>query len=694
MSVFIPERVKELREQGGVRGGGLKTKGTFLSKPNLTRTSSSNAGSTNSRDKSSQKRPKLNHRDAHGPNTPPKRLPVAGATLGSTPKNSPWEEGRHIRGREEETGIEHLTPVRSHGPDTPSQGQPTAGGILCSTPKNSIRDRGSGYKDRVVKQDIGIEHLTPVKCPAEWSDGEQRERRPGRWGGSEDGDRRNPEEGNDRKECINRIHPNRVTRQLDSQRAGLEERRDNSLKTGGREEEERHLRWYHQQLQQFTPLAALQSAHPSESSSSVRSISSSSNPPTVSAASSSSSPKLALSPVVYHGLQELLAVYRAGIEIQTGVDGGQPDHGSSNVAAPIQTSSVKFLERSKSTWTTDDADGAKGLRAHCGLLTKQQETADVEVSYEREVGESRDVADGGEGREMEWVGEEGQRRWAWVTTTPTEETEKASSPLLTQEELVISSTDPGDHQRQTHLTSSSGLMFEEEYNDDDWIERRHGYRDSNRPFHQHQPSCPRQDPPQHLAPAERPLSPACEPTDHHSTGIQLGHLSLESKENNTSSNIVPPLRSLYPPQGVPLVITSERESGRTDFAVKLEIPNSLWSRPQYRPPLATRSRNEVSSSVFNRCREQPAFVQSAFESPPNSDVRTCSVVKTCDSSPDESSVGSLPGMDPLSLSQLEVSRQAASESFLCGEMNNISPCLLDHTEAVDGSADLLWEMSK
>ncbi|KAJ3604203.1 hypothetical protein NHX12_028944 [Muraenolepis orangiensis] len=684
------DRVKELRKHGGVRPGGLRTRGTSLAKLSQT--------STNTRDRSTPNRPKRIHREALGSNRPPKWLLVAGATLSSTPRDSPREKGRamRVRGREQQTGIEHLTPVKCHretlGPGTSSKKLPTAGGILCSTPKNCIGDWRNGIRDKEGKQDTGVGHLTP----AEWRDGEQRQRVPGP---CRDGDRRNPNQEKDRRERVNHIHHNIGTRQLDSQRAGLRERRDDLLKAGGREEEERHLRWYHQQLQQFTPLAALQYAHPPESSFSV-SVSSSSNSPPVSA-SSPCSPKPALSPVVHHGLKELLNVYRAGITVQTGVCGGSTvvDHDSSDVAAPIQASpSVKFLERSESTWATGDADRARHLRPHFG----QQVTADVEVSYEIEVGESIEGAGGGEGNEMGLAVEEGQeRRWAWMKNTQTDKTNVATIGPLNQEVSVMSSSDSGDHWRQTHVASSLGLMLEDECSDDYWVEGRHGYRDGNRLIHQHQPSC--QDPPQHLDLAERPLSPGCEPTDHHSIDIRLGRLSLNANDNNTSSNVVPPLLSPGSPQLAAMVIGLQSELGRTDFAVKCDKSNSVWKQHCF--PVVTQSRDEVSSSVFNGCHEQPAFVQS-------SKVHAWhKMVKTCDLSPDESSVGF---MDPLSLSQLEVSRQAASDSFLCGENNSSSLCLPeteeeeeevtnqtvaapyydDHEEDGDGDADPLWEMSK
>lgn len=647
--------MKELRG-----GGGLRTKGTSLSKPNQSSTSSSSGGSTNTRDRSSPKRLKFNHR-----NTPPKRLPVARGNLGSTPEESQREEGGAIRGREQDAAFEQLTPVRCHreplGPDSPPTWQPTAGDILCSTPKDSVGARGRGIRDRVVQQHMGVDHLTPVRCLAERRDEEQRQRRAGRRSNSEDGDRGNPKEGNDRRACIDHIHPDRVTGPPESQRAGPRGRRDHLLRAGGREEEERHLRWYHQQLQQITPLTALQSAHPSGSSlsSASASLSSSSNPPAVSASSSSSSsPRAALYPVAYHGLQELLTVYRAGIKIGAGAGDGHPDAGSGNLAARVQTSP--------------------------GLLTKQH----VDVRYERGVGEFCGAAGEGEGRESALAGEEAQRRWAWVTTTPTEETDVCTTAPLSQEVSGTSSTsDPEDLWRRTRLASSSDLVFEEEDNDD-WIEGRHrGYRNNKQPFHREQSFCPRRDPsPQHLAPAERPLSPACEPTDHRLAGVRL---SLASGDNNRSSNIAPPLPSPCPPP--PLVITCKRESGRADVAVKREIPNSLCSQPQYPPAVAAQSGDEVSSRVLNRCREQPA------------EVHPCLIVKPRDSSLDESSAGPLScGMDPLSLSQLEVSRQAASESFLprcLPETEEVTRTVMalhsnDPKEDVEGNADLLWEMSK
>ena len=658
MSVFLPDRVKELKERGGVRVGALRTKGTSLSQPNKTCSSSSNGGNTN-REKSSPKFP--NHRE--GLSAPPKLPPGAGGTLCSTPKSSPRAEGRARR--ERETGIEHLTPVRCHretlGPDAPSVRPPKARDVLCSTPRGRIEVWGSGIKDRVARQDIGIEHLTRDKCPAEWRDGEERQRSTGRWSDSKDGEKRNPKERSDRRERVDPVHHDRVTRPA-----------------GGREQEER-LKWYHKQLQQLVPLQS--AGHPSESSST--SVSSSSSSPAVSA-SSSSSPKTSFSPGVHRDLEELLNVYRAAVKTQTGVHSRHPDRGVS---------------------TDDDAVGTRGLDP--AILTKRQETADEEASYEREVEKSVEAVGAGEGRETDLAVEEGQRRRARVTTTLTEKQDVVTSTQpLSLEASVASSSDPGDHWRTPHVTSSSGLKVGEEYADANWTRGKHGYRDSSRHLNQYRPVHPRRDPAPNLAPAERPLSPACEPTDQHVTCLHLSHLPLESKDNNTktTSNIVPPLPSPYPQQGVEII--SERELGSTDFGVKRENPNSLLSRPQYCPTFDTR-RDEVSSGVFNGCREHRALTQSTIGSPPRAVAGTHSVVKACDNSPNESSIGSLScGMDPLSLSQLEVSLRAASESFLCGKRTTVSPCFLKTEEQEvtieapfnnnddDGGTDLLWENSK
>ncbi|KAF3851129.1 hypothetical protein F7725_012901 [Dissostichus mawsoni] len=110
----IAGRVKELKGQGGLRGG-RRGKTNHSPKRNLSNSSSSSRKSTSSiigtRGKSPPKKPKLGrHREDFCPISPTIRLTMGGENLCSTPKNSRWGEETTATTRK---GIdfEHITPV-------------------------------------------------------------------------------------------------------------------------------------------------------------------------------------------------------------------------------------------------------------------------------------------------------------------------------------------------------------------------------------------------------------------------------------------------------------------------------------------------------------------------------------------------------------------------------------------------------
>ncbi|XP_073321885.1 kinesin-like protein KIF24 [Pagrus major] len=299
------DRVKELRGQGGLRGG---RRGKTIPSPkrNLSNSNScSGASSTGTRGKSPPKKPKLGRqREAFGPSTPTSRVATGGSIFCSTPKNSRWGEETSARGRQE-IGLEQITPIR---------------GMLGTAEKRERREKSCGRVGRretyggpdsaghaTGDQNIGAGlvlgqatdeqlHLWEAQRESVFYHREKETQQSTLQGGRE-GERRSIER----------------RRQVESSRdtcSEVERQRERDLQKVDERDTERgrHLKQYHQQLQQFMP----SSASSASSSSNQASLSSSVSPSSCSPLQHSS--HTSVSTLM---LEEVLDVCRARVEVRT-----------------------------------------------------------------------------------------------------------------------------------------------------------------------------------------------------------------------------------------------------------------------------------------------------------------------------------------------------------------------------------------
>uniref|UniRef100_A0AAQ6IHG5 Kinesin motor domain-containing protein n=1 Tax=Anabas testudineus TaxID=64144 RepID=A0AAQ6IHG5_ANATE len=238
------DRVKELRRQGAVRGG---RRGKTLPSPKHNLSYSNSSGGT--RGKSPPKKAKLGRqREEFGPTSPTTMMPTGEAILCSTPKNSTWGEETSPRGIKS-IGLEHITPVR---------------GWLGTVDKREMMERRGEQKDRgrenkrtdshsvtraglvlgqttsegvVPKGNLSFTRRKSVFSHREKEQNQQSTMKVEKEGG---------------RKWIER------QRQVKSSRATCREvemQNDRHVKKADEKdkEKERHLRWYHEQLQQFMP---------------------------------------------------------------------------------------------------------------------------------------------------------------------------------------------------------------------------------------------------------------------------------------------------------------------------------------------------------------------------------------------------------------------------------------------------------
>ncbi|XP_037634324.1 kinesin-like protein KIF24 [Sebastes umbrosus] len=316
------DRVKELKGHGGLRRG-RRSKTTPSPKRNLSNSSSSSSGSIifGTRGKSPPKKPKLGRqREDFGSPTPTARLTTGGAILCSTPKNSKWEEETSANARKG-IGLEHITPVR---------------GWLGIGDKRERRERAAGREGRRRERDgatgghsDGDQNVVAGLVVGQATDDLWEVQRETGFYHREKENQQSTLKGGGREE--RRWLEQR--RQVESSRdtcSEVERLRERDLQTvdEGDKERERHLRQYHQQLQQFMPSSASSSVHlfspstcPSFSSSNQASLSSSVSPSSRSSLQRSS--PISVSALMYHGLEEVLDAYRARVEVRADGDRGQ-----------------------------------------------------------------------------------------------------------------------------------------------------------------------------------------------------------------------------------------------------------------------------------------------------------------------------------------------------------------------------------
>ncbi|XP_070689493.1 kinesin-like protein KIF24 [Pempheris klunzingeri] len=571
------DRVKELKGQGGLRGGKGKT--VPSPKRNLFNSSSSSGGSSiGTRGKSPPKKPKLGRqKEAFGPTTPTTRVTTGGAVLCSTPKNSRWREETSAR-----TGLElgEITPVR---------------GLQGIGDKRQRRERENVREGRRRERYGGTDTIGH-------SIGDQNERKSGFYHREKENQQRKLKgvrEGERRW-----IEQRRQVESSGGTRSEVERLRERDLQKVNEREKERetHLRQYHQHLQQFMPSSASSSVDlfapstfPPFSSSNQTSLSSTFSPPSCSSPQHSS--RLSLSALMYHGLEEVLDAYRARVEARADGNRGQ----------------LSFIPS--------------------GDICLRTKTSPNYNNNKDEVGHGDS---GGIVRREDWgttgMEREGKRRWAWVATTETEQAGRMTGARPADVEAVVS-----------YNCDSVEWVGEEEQEASDVPADEVWSTDDDSLFNHSPVKSPHQ-----RAPAERPLSPACEHTHTLLTpNNKFSNLSLKLKHTKCSSNILPlPLQNCQ--QAVPS--SSLRKKEPWLVANVREFSNA---------PLATLDNTQA--------RTHPE-VKAKMSVLPQQETSTDSVSYI---------------MEPLSISLLQVDQQAATASFLQGAQDNTSLYSLENERRED-----------
>ncbi|XP_076586662.1 kinesin-like protein KIF24 [Chaetodon auriga] len=408
------DRVKELRGQGGQRGG-RRDKTMPSPKRNLSNSNSSSGGSSvGTRGKSSPKKAKLGRqREAFHPTTLTSRLAAGGTILCSTPKNSRREEEKNARARNV-IGLEEITPIRcllEIGDKTERReriggrevrrrerygGADSAGHPIGSQNIRSGLILGQETDEQLhvseVQRELGFYHR-------------EKEDQQSTLKGRRDGERR-------------WIEPRRRVESSRDTCTEVERLRERHLqKTDERDEErERHLRQYHQQLQQFMPSSASSSDHLFPASTCL-SFSSSNRASFSSSAPPSSCSSLQHSSLTYDGLEGL---YRA--RVIRGQLSSLPSGEVclQTVTSPSHNNNKDEVGQGDSSAISEDwMVSLKGTEAGFGQDSgKSEKRRSLKARVE------------GEGRERkeDWrpAGKEGggERRWAWVATAQTEQTER------------------------------------------------------------------------------------------------------------------------------------------------------------------------------------------------------------------------------------------------------------------------------
>lgn len=276
--LLIFNRVKELRGQGGQRG--RKSNTTFSPKYNQSRSSSSGEGcSVISRGKSPPKRPKVEkQRMAFCPTSP---TTSSATVLCSTPKSSRWAKGTSERAKKE-IGLEHITPIRGLiGTYDKEDRKVGAGGrevrrreTYGGTGNADLPNRDQNVRAGRVLGQATVEHsqLWGTQSDSRLCDN------------GEKGEHESTTLKGERKREGGWMGQREQVDKMSGTCCEIERRRDRYLQRVDErdKEKERHLKQYHQQLQQFMPSSASLSDHlfipstcPSFSASSQVSLSSS-----------------------------------------------------------------------------------------------------------------------------------------------------------------------------------------------------------------------------------------------------------------------------------------------------------------------------------------------------------------------------------------------------------------------------------
>ncbi|XP_035515045.1 uncharacterized protein LOC118326203 isoform X2 [Morone saxatilis] len=670
------DRVKELRGQGGLRGG---RRGKTIPSPkrNLSNSNSSSGGSSvGVRGKSPPKKPKLGRqRETFGPTTPTTKLAPGGSILCSTPKNSRWGEETSAKARASK-GFGQITPIKGFlGISDKIERREGAGGR-----EGRRRERyegtdsaGQSTESHNVRAGLVLEqatdeqiHLWELQRESGFCHREKENQSTLK--GGREGERRWIEQRG-QLESI-RDNCGEVERQREKDLQKVDERD---------KERERHLRWYHQQLQQFMPSSASSSDHPFSSSTcpSFSSCNQASLSSSVSPSFSSSlqhCSHLSVSPLMCHGLEDILDVYRARVQVRA--------NGSRRELSPLPSGEICLqTETSPSCNKNKDEVGHSDLRGTGEDWRVSWEGTEAEFGQNRGKSKKRrslkaTSTQGGVGVKSEdcrpaGVEGEGERRWAWVATEQTEQADKMTAARPTDVEALMSykcDSEVGEEGLDASDVPTDRSTGEREGADGYGLVSTHSNNDSNSLFN-HLPL----ESSHQRAPAERPLSPACEHTNTLLTPNELSGLPLKLKHTRYNSDILPlPLQNVQ--QGV-LSSCRAKEPWFAANANRRELSNS--QSVTLCPP---------TPNTQNGCKipREPLNIL------PENQINHSQVKAKISILPqEETSTNSLSYiMDPLSISLLQVDQQVATDSFLQGQQNNTSFCLLENERGEDNRREV------
>ncbi|XP_042276051.1 uncharacterized protein LOC121903263 isoform X1 [Thunnus maccoyii] len=662
------DRVKELRGQGGLRGG---RRGKTIPSPkrnlsNSNSNSSSGASSVGTRGKSPPKKPKLGRqREAFSPTSP-------ATILCSTPKNSRWGEETSARARQR-IGLEQITPVRGslgtgdkrrertgeredrrraseerYGrTDNYSVGdQNTGAGLVLGQPTNRQHRSWEVQRERLAQEghlsfaqrESGFYHRGKENQQITLKGGREEERR---WREQ----RRQVESNRDTHVEVKR------TRERDFQKAAERDK-----------EKERRLRQYHQQLQQFLPSSASSSVHvlsPSTSLSSSNQPSLSSLVPASSSSSLGNSSHLSISALTHRGLEEVLHTYRARVEVRADGNRGQLPFPCGGGETCLQTEISPSYNRTNDEDGHGDSSGIgedwrecwEGTEARFGRdRGKSEKRRSLEATGKGEVRVRR------EDRRSAGM-ERGEMKWAWVTTTETEQAGRMAGAMATDAQEVVSYNCDSEERREVGQERMDAPVWSTEEGDGYSLVSAHSTNE-NSFFNQFPVESPHQ-----RAPAERPLSPACEHTNAHT--LTPNKYSLVSKHTRCTTNIMPlPLQNAQ--QGEPSSSSREKEPRITANASRKQFPDAQSAKL-----LLTTSITENGCKIpAEPLKLSENLAGTQICSHPETKAKMSVLPK------EESSLSDI--MDPLSISLLEVDQQAATASFLQGEQSSNSLCPLEN----------------
>ncbi|KAM7391949.1 hypothetical protein PAMP_022595 [Pampus punctatissimus] len=492
------DRVKELRGQGGLRGG---RRGKTIPSPkrNLSNSNSSSGGSSvGTREKSPHKKPKLGkQRQAPGPTSP-------AIILCSTPKNSRWGDKTSARARNV-VGLEQITPVRGslvigdkrreragerkdrRRANEEGYGRTdfySVAGLVLEQPTDEQRHPWEVPRERVAQEghlsfaqrESGFYHRGKEKQPITLKVGREEERG---W-----------------RELRRHVQNNRdvhveVERTKEKDSYKVEER-----------DKEMHLRQYHQQLQQFLPSSASSSHVFSPptclSSSNQPSLSSFVSPSSSSSLGQSS--HLSISGQMHHGLEEVLHKYRARVDIRADCNRGPFLCGGGETRL--------LTEISPSYNRNNDEDGHVDSRGVGEDWRESWEGMEARFGEDRGKSEKkRSLEAAGKGglrvrkEDKRPAGmERGEMRWAWVATTETEQADRMAGAMATDVKEVVSYNCDSEETREVGQEGMDASVWSTTEGDGYGA---HGSNESSSFINY----------PTQRAPAERPLSPACEHTN-------------------------------------------------------------------------------------------------------------------------------------------------------------------------------------